>query len=102
MRHLSIRDLDWPLFLITMFIPAVGVLQIYSATMDTEFHGAWWKQIIYVLGGILLMWLILMVDYHALLQYVPVLFASSVLALLVTFVIGDSAFGSKRWIPLPG
>ncbi len=102
MRHLSIRDLDWPLFLITLFISAVGVLQIYSATMETEFHGAWWKQIIYVFGGVVLMWLILAVDYHALLHYVPMLFAGSVLALLVTYAIGDSAFGSKRWIPLPG
>ena len=30
------------------------------------------------------------------------LFVGSVLALLVTYAIGDSAFGSKRWIPLPG
>src|SRR5262245_36901979 len=102
MRHLSIRDLDWPLFLITMFIAAVGVLQIYSATMDTDFHGAWWKQIIYILGGVFLMWLILAWDYHNMLHYVPMLFAGSVLALLVTYAIGDSAFGSTRWIPLPG
>jgi rod shape determining protein RodA len=102
MRHLSIRDLDWPLFLITMFIAAVGVLQIYSATMETEFHGAWWKQIIYILGGVFLMWLILAWDYHNMLHYVPMLFGGSVLALIVTYAIGDSAFGSKRWIPLPG
>jgi len=30
------------------------------------------------------------------------LFGGSVLALIVTYAIGDSAFGSKRWIPLPG
>ncbi|HEY2012103.1 MAG TPA: FtsW/RodA/SpoVE family cell cycle protein, partial [Bryobacteraceae bacterium] len=102
MRNLSIRDLDWPLLLITMVICGVGVLQIYSATMDTEFHGAWWKQIIYILGGLVLMWMILAPDYHAILHYVPMLFIGSVIALLVTYVIGDSAFGSKRWIPLPG
>jgi len=51
MRNLSIRDIDWPLLLITLFVCAVGVLQIYSATMETDFHGAWWKQIVYVCGG---------------------------------------------------
>src|ERR1017187_10722742 len=100
MRHLSFRDIDWPLLLITMVICGVGVLQIYSATMETDYHGAWWKQILYVLGGLFLMWLILAFDYHALLHYVPMLFIASVVALLGTYIIGESAFGSRRWIPL--
>lgn len=102
MRHLSIRDIDWPLLLITIVISAVGVLQIFSATYETDFHGAWWKQILYVLGGLFLMWLIMAVDYHALLHFVPMLFAGSVVALLVTYFLGESAFGSRRWIPLGG
>jgi rod shape determining protein RodA len=100
MRHLSLRDIDWPLLLITLVICGVGVLQIYSATFETDYHGAWWKQILYVLGGLLLMWLIMAVDYHALLHHVPLLFIGSVLALLGTYVIGESAFGSRRWSPL--
>jgi rod shape determining protein RodA len=102
MRHLSLRDIDWPLLLITMVICGVGILQIYSATMETEYHGAWWKQIIYVLGGLFLMWLILAFDYHALLHYVPMLFIASIVALLGTYLIGESAFGSRRWIPMGG
>jgi rod shape determining protein RodA len=102
MRHLSLRDIDWPLLLITLVICAVGVLQIYSATLGTEYHGAWWRQILFVIGGLILMWLILAFDYHALLHYVPMLFIASVVALLGTYIIGESAFGSRRWIPLPG
>ena len=101
-RYLSARDIDWPLLVITMVVCGVGVLQIYSATMDTDFHGAWWKQILYVLGGLLLMWLMLTVDYHAVLHYVPVLYAASVVALIVTYAVGESTFGSRRWIPLGG
>src|SRR5262249_12523541 len=85
-----------------LFVCGVGVLQIYSATMDTEFHGAWWRQIIFVCGGLVLMWLSLAWDYHAVLHSVPLLYAGSVLSLLVTYAIWDSAFGSRRWIPLPG
>jgi rod shape determining protein RodA len=102
MRHLSLRDIDWPLLLITMVICAVGVLQIYSATLGTEYHSSWWKQILFVMGGLFLMWLILAFDYHALLHYVPMLFIASVVALLGTYIIGEAAFGSRRWIPLPG
>src|SRR5262245_19453364 len=81
MRHLSLRDIDWPLLLITLVICGVGVLQIYSATMDTDYHGAWWRQILFVVGGLFLMWLIMAVDYHSLMNYVPMLFVGSVVAL---------------------
>jgi rod shape determining protein RodA len=100
MTHLSLRDIDWPLLLITLVICAVGVLQIYSATMDTSFHSAWWKQILYIGAGLLLMWLIMAIDYHSLMHYVPALFIAGVVALLVTYVFGDTIFGSRRWIPV--
>jgi rod shape determining protein RodA len=99
-RHLAVRDIDWPLVLIALVLCAVGVLQIYSATLDTEFHSAWWRQILYVAGGWMLMLVIQEIDYHTLLQYVPGLYIGSVLALVATFGLGQSAFGSRRWIPL--
>jgi len=101
-RYLSVRDIDWTLLGIILVVCAVGVLQIYSATMDTSFHNAWWRQIGWVVGGLLLMWLVLANDYHTLLHYVPLLYAASVLALLGTYLVGESAFGSRRWIPLGG
>jgi rod shape determining protein RodA len=39
----SPRDTDLPLLVIVLLICGVGVLQIYSATLDTGFHSAWWK-----------------------------------------------------------
>jgi len=101
-RYLSARDIDWPLLLITLAISAVGVLQVYSATMDTVFHNSWWKQILYVAGGMVMMWMLLAIDYHTLLHYVPMMYGLSVFSLLVTFLFGASAFGSRRWIPLFG
>jgi len=101
-RHLSFRDLDLTLLIIVLLICGVGVLQIYSATLDTGFHSAWWKQIFYIFGGLFLMWLILATDYHSLVHFVPWLYIASVVALLGTALVGDTVFGSKRWIPLPG
>src|SRR5262245_54953029 len=101
-RYLSIRDIDWTLMLVSLIICGVGVLQIFSATRDTIWQDAWWKQIIYIGGGLLLMWLIMAIDYHALLHFVPGMYAVSLIALLGTFVIGKQVFGSRRWIPLAG
>jgi rod shape determining protein RodA len=101
MRHLSLRDIDWTLLLIVLIICSVGVVQIYSATLDTNSHSAWWKQIVYILGGLILMWLAMAIDYHAMLQHVPMLYIGSVVALAGTAFVGQAAFGSKRWIPIP-
>lgn len=102
MRHLSLRDIDWTLLLVVLVICAVGVVQIYSATLGTDSHSAWWKQIFYVLGGLLLMWIVLALDYHTMLHHIPLLYISSVVALLGTYLIGQAVFGSRRWIPIPG
>jgi len=102
MRYLSLRDIDWPLMLIAMLICGVGVLQIFSSTRDSIWQDAWWKQIIYIFGGMFLMWLILNVDYHSLLHHVALMYILSVIALLGTYLIGTQVFGSRRWIPLAG
>jgi rod shape determining protein RodA len=94
------KDLDLPLLIIVLLICGVGVLQIYSATLDTKFHPAWWKQIFYVLGGLVLMMVIIRIDYHSLLHHVPLLYIGSVAMLLVTAAVGAQIFGSKRWIPI--
>jgi rod shape determining protein RodA len=102
MRNLSLRDIDWPLTLISLVICAVGVLQIFSATRQTTWADAWWKQIIYIFGGLFLMWLAFAVDYHSLLHHVPFLYGTSVVALVGTLAVGRQVFGSVRWVPLPG
>jgi rod shape determining protein RodA len=99
--HLSRRDIDWTMLLVTLIVCAVGVLQIYSATRDTDYTSAWWKQVLYIVGGLIFMWIAMAVDYHGILHYVPVLYGASVLALLLTAFFGQAAYGSTRWIPLP-
>jgi rod shape determining protein RodA len=97
-QYRSFRDLDWPMLVITLMICATGVLQIYSATLDSVWEDAWWKQIIWIGGGLVLMFIISKIDYHTLLGQVPVLYAGTVGLLLITFIIGKTVFGSRRWI----
>jgi rod shape determining protein RodA len=101
-RYLSLRDIDWTMVLITVAICAIGVIQIFSATQDTASQGAWWKQALYVIGGLVLMWFALNIDYHSMLHWVPMLYLTSVGILLVTSLFGQVTGGSRRWIPLPG
>src|SRR5581483_10869254 len=75
-----------------------GVLQIFSATHETRYSDAWWKQVIWVLAAFIAMWVASIIDYHTLLGQVPILYGLSVATLVATYAIGMTAFGSRRWI----
>jgi rod shape determining protein RodA len=99
-RSVAARDIDWTLLMITLLICAVGILQIYSATLGTDAHSAWWHQIVFIAGGLLLMWMVIPTDYNAFLHQVPVMYIIGTVALLGTLLVGQQAFGSRRWIPI--
>ncbi len=98
----SLRDLDWPLLALTLAVCALGILQIYSATLGTVWRESWWKQTAFVCVGLLLMILVTRIDYHAILEHVPLLYLLSTVTLIVVSLAGRKVFGSRRWIPLPG
>jgi rod shape determining protein RodA len=101
-RYRSYRDLDWPMLLITLIICGLGVLQIYSATRDTRWEDAWWKQLIWIGVALALMWAVTAIDYHTLLGQIPLLYALSVTSLVGVLLVGRLVFGSKRWIRIMG
>ncbi|MGH9584893.1 MAG: rod shape-determining protein RodA [Bryobacteraceae bacterium] len=98
----SVRDLDWPLLAITLALCTLGVLQIYSATMGTKWQDAWWKQIVWIVTGLAMMWVVSIVDYHTFLNRVFYFYAAALALLVVTGVVGNSVFGSTRWIRIAG
>jgi len=101
-RYRSYRDLDWPLLLISLIICGLGVLQIYSATRDTRWEDAWWKQLIWIGIALALMWVVTSIDYHTLLGQIPLLYTLSVTSLIGVLLVGRLVFGSRRWIRILG
>jgi len=96
--HRSFRDFDWLMLILVCAICGLGVLQIFSATHETRYSDAWWKQVIWILAAFAALWIASLIDYHTLLSQVPVLYALSVATLVATYVVGMTAFGSRRWI----
>jgi len=101
-QYRSFRDVDWPLVAIALILAAIGVLQIFSATHDTRWQDAWWKQIVWIGVGLLLMWIVSLIDYHMLLGQIPMLYVGSVTLLVAVLAVGRLVFGSRRWIRLFG
>ena len=78
------------------------MLQIYSATRDTRWEDAWWKQLIWIGVALALMWVVTSIDYHTLLGQIPLLYTLSVTSLVGVLLAGRLVFGSRRWIKVLG
>jgi len=101
-RYISFRDFDWLLLGFVLVICAVGVLQIYSATVGTKFAGAHIRQVYWILGGVVAMFVISRVNYHLLLEQVPWMYLVSIGSLMAVLLFGQKYLGARRWIKIGG
>jgi len=101
-RISSYRDFDWVLLGFVMLLSVVSVLEIKSATLHTKFHGFDHKQIGFLAVGLLLMFLMSLVDYQRLLDIVPWAYGISILSLIAVKLVGQKVLGARRWINLGG
>ncbi len=97
-RYVSFRDFDWVLLALVLIICALGIVEIYSATLATKFAGVHIKQIYWVLGGVGLMFLVSVVNYSALINRVPVMYAIAIASLLAVELFGKKYLGARRWV----
>lgn len=101
-RFSSYRDFDWPLLGLLTVLSVISVLEIRSATAMTKFHGFDHKQVQFLLIGVVLMFVISLIDYHSLLEISQYAYAVSIVALVAVKVVGTKVLGARRWIKLPG
>jgi rod shape determining protein RodA len=99
-RYVSFRDFDWLLLILVLIICALGVVEIYSATIGTKFIGVHVKQVYWILGGISLMFVVSLLNYQALLERVPLLYVISIGSLLAVMLLGKTYLGARRWVQL--
>jgi rod shape determining protein RodA len=99
-RFMSFREFDWTLLSMVLILCTVSVLEIYSATMRTKYSGFYSKQIFWIAGGIVCMFLFSKIDYHRLLDWVPWAYGVSLLALIAVKLVGTKVLGARRWIKL--
>ncbi len=101
MRRLSsFRDFDWVLLGFVLLLSVISVLEIKSATLQTKFRGFEQKQIGFLLVGLLLMFLISLIDYHRLIDIVPWAYGISLVSLVAVKLVGQKVLGARRWIRL--
>ena len=81
-RYVSYRDFDWLLMSFVLLICALGVMEIHSATMHTKFAGAHIRQLYWIAGGLIGMFLISLLNYQALLEQVHWMYIAAIASLV--------------------
>ena len=98
----SLHDFDWLLFSLVIALSVVSVFEIYSATLHTKFAGFQRKQILWLMGGLVLMFIFSRVNYHVLVDKIYWVYGFCLASLVGVAVVGTKVMGARRWIKLPG
>lgn len=101
-RFLSFRDFDWTLLGFVMILSVISILEIYSATMHTKFVGFHKMQILWLMGGLVAMFVFSLIDYHRLLDIIHWVYGFCIVSLVAVLVVGTKVLGARRWIKFPG
>ena len=101
-RNISFRDFDWTLVAFVLIICTLGVIEIHSATVHTKFAGVDRKQVYWIAGGLVGMFMISLLNYHALLERVHWMYIVALASLMSVLVFGQKYLGARRWVKLPG
>lgn len=92
------RNFDWAMFGSVGIILLIGLLNLFSATKDLNIAKYFIDQMIWISGGVVVMFLVSLIDYHFFNRYAYFIYALTILLLVAVFFIGRSANGSQRWI----
>jgi rod shape determining protein RodA len=95
------RSFNWALAVTCIAVACLGDLLIHSANLrDAGARSEWHKQILYIVGGVAVMAVCSVTDYHRWQQWVRGLYVINVLLLALVLHGGHSALGAVRWISL--
>ena len=98
-RQLS--NLPWGMVGLIFVIALIGIATVYSATYTQKGPSSlYFKQLVWVALGLIVMCCAIIVDYHTVARYAYVLYAASLLLLILVMVIGKSGMGAQRWLAI--
>ena len=79
-----------------LLLCTISVLEIYSATLHTKYVGFYTKQMFWIAGGLVAMFLFAKIDYHRLLDIAYWAYAAGLLSLLAVKLAGTTVHKTLR------
>src|SRR5438477_4033482 len=95
------HDFDWTLLAAILVLSCISLIEIYSATKNSpaEYYAVF-RQMAWVILGIVLLLAVAAMDYHVISEHIPWLYLGGIAVLLYTLAFGKTVAGSKSWIVL--
>ncbi len=86
---------------LVLTIAAFGLAAVYSATYTVRGPSPlFFKQAVWISIGIIIMFLMLIPDYHSIGRYAYIFYAISVFLLLLVMIFGRTGMGAQRWLAI--
>ncbi len=104
----NLRHFDLLMMMIAAALVAYGALLIYTASLNAYPDGIGGldhpvvKHGALALAGLALALLVAWLDYRLFGQMAPALYALGIVLLVAVLLVGESAYGSRRWLPFFG
>ena len=104
-------EIDYTFLSIVVLMVSFGLVMLLSASApsasniyDGDSYAFFKKQLIFVVLGIVGMWVVSRINFNRYKKYVPMLMLACVFMLVLVAIpfIGKSINGSRRWLPIPG
>lgn len=93
---------DWLLLLGLLLLTGAGLLAIWSTTEGTGLNSYFGRQIIYFCLAMLAFLILLYFDYHLYSDYISIIYAVGMVALVVVLLVGKTVHNNRSWISLGG
>lgn len=93
------NDFDRPLFIVALIILGLGLLSLYSASLQIS-PDLVMKQLIWIGIGMIFFFIALSIDYHKFLEFSYLLYGLCIVLLAVVLIYGDVRLGAQRWLEL--
>jgi rod shape determining protein RodA len=94
-----LKNYGWALFILTITFLIIGLVNLYSASFQTE-HYVFKKQLVWVNIGLIAMILVSFLDSKTIKRYTAHIYSITVIFLILTLLVGKEVAGSKSWISL--
>ena len=106
-----VGEIDYTFLSIVILMVSFGLVMLLSASAPAasnmyngDSYGLFRKQLVFVIVGLVGMWIVSRINFNRYKKYVPMFMLVCVFLLILVAIpfIGKSINGSRRWLPIPG